>query len=67
MSFTVTESSQYGVAFGHLPRCPGRGEACLALSWALTVAEGSEAGSRGQKLPPRLRWCQEDQAEVNVQ
>lgn len=32
----------------------------------MTLAEGSDADSRGQKLPVRLSWCQEDQVEVSA-
>lgn len=32
----------------------------------MTLAEGGEADSRGQKLPLRLSWFQEDQVEVSA-
>lgn len=54
------------MAFGHPGRCPQTGGACLELSWALTLTGGRGAGNRGQRLPPRLGWHQEDQAEVSI-
>lgn len=30
------------------------------------LAEGSEVGGRGQKLPPRLSWCKEGQVKLSI-